>query len=100
MANVETVIAAFNRRVTQELMPNEVVRLGLDIENRAVRKTPVDTGRLRGAWSSDVMKLPGGEIAVRISNPTEYAIPVEQGTERQRPRRMLARSIAEVSKGL
>ena len=50
--------------------------------------TPVDTGKLRAGWS--VMSTKKG---LAITNFTPYAIYVEMGTRRMRPRNMLRNSM-------
>ncbi len=53
--------------------------------------TPVDTGRLRAGWS--VMQTKKG---LGIQNFTPYAIYVEMGTRKMRPRNMLRNSLPTI----
>ena len=48
----------------------------LEWEGRVIDETPVDTGRLQGAWQNDVSKPYVGEV----TNNMEYAEPVCYGT--------------------
>lgn len=49
------------KRITEEQLPTAIVRIGFDALGRIVRKTPVDTGRLRGSIQADLNRLPSGE---------------------------------------
>ncbi len=50
------------RKAAKELSPKAHADfqrgLALEVLNRAVKKTPVDTGRLRGGWQVDVGENP------------------------------------------
>jgi hypothetical protein len=92
----------------------------LDLFSRVVLRTPVETGRLRGAWLCTVgtpsSSAPveddksGGKTIGEISgalasakmgdtiylvNNTSYAAYVEFGTSKMAPRAMVGRSVAE-----
>jgi hypothetical protein len=94
---VQADIAAFNSKVGK-LARQQVKVIGFHITNQAVQMTPVDTGRLRAGWITDTGDLPNGEVFVDIKNPVEYAIYVEEGTDKMRPVRMLGRAIENASK--
>ena len=47
---------------------------GQKIMDKAILKTPVDTGQLRRSWT-----LEKGELYIKIFNNTEYGIHVEYG---------------------
>lgn len=55
-----------------------VTETGKLVEN-IVRLTPVDTGRLRGAWRANLAKLEGDSWVMSCSNNVEYAMFVEYG---------------------
>ena len=100
-----------------------VRRLALSIYTNTILKTPVDTGMLRNSWligvnqdpegvgsagaagaaasavamASMVGVLPGDSII--IINNVEYAVYVEEGSDRNAPRAMLRRSIEEAVGG-
>lgn len=98
-------------------------RLALDALGRLVDKTPVDTGRARGAWivttgkpstwkpredefiQPEVVQAKGAKAldvllpfdVVYITNNVEYIEVLERGHSRQAPQGMLAGTIAELS---
>jgi hypothetical protein len=87
----------------------------IEVFGRVVRRTPVDTGRLRGNWQIDINKTPSGtketvdpsgsaftrevtgkskrldigDTAVMVNN-LPYAKPIEEGSSTQAPRGMVA----------
>ena len=100
---VEMDVAAFRRRVT------------LGLKEKIERRTPVDTGRLRGSWAvSDGKPSPYipsrqvtglGPVEASFSNPFEssfitsnlpYTIRVEFGYSKQAPQGMVRISMAEM----
>lgn len=58
---------------------------------RVIRRTPVDTGKLQGAWTGRVD--PDGNIYVE--NPIEYAEYVENGTPNHAPVGMIRTTVGE-----
>jgi hypothetical protein len=95
----------------------DVVRLAaLKIEQKAVEKTPVDTGRARASWNVSEEKVDGsvkpegsygvppatpvgalsGEKVIYISNNLPYIVPLEYGHSSQAPKGMAALALAEV----
>jgi hypothetical protein len=92
-------IDAFNRKVVK-LSQEQVKAIGAEIHNQAVKMTPRDTGRLQNGWELDFAETTGGEVHAIIQNNVEYARYVEEGTDKKRPERMLARAIEHVSKVL
>jgi hypothetical protein len=93
-----------------------VQRVTLDLWNKVVQKTPVDTGRARSGWTvstgqpsefappegnaaapsaPDVSHLDGSQV-VFIMNNVQYIQALEEGHSQQAPAGMLRLSIAEV----
>lgn len=98
---VQADIDAFNAKVGK-LSRQKVRVIANTIHNNAVLMTPVGQypagsgrvgGRLRAGWLEEPVNLPDGEVFVDIKNPVEYAIYVEEGTDKMAPRRMLGRAI-------
>ena len=58
-----------------EAVSKLVKKTTLEWDKRVKQQTPVDTGRLRNAWQTEVKPLEG-----RISNNVVYAEPVMYGT--------------------
>lgn len=114
---LETVVKKFNAKV-MGMARDEFAARCINIGVETVVNTPVDTGRLKSNWqfsrglpkkgerkgesddglaavqelkaSSDRLKL---NEAFYIVNNLPYAVPIEEGTDKIRPRRMLARAI-------
>ena len=76
------------KRSTQRIV-DEVSRLALaDV----MSFTPMKTGRLRSGWR--MKKGRSGENRMdTIENNVDYAVPVEHGTNRKKPRLMLKRAM-------
>ena len=54
----------------------KLVKVGtLQAESKLKERTPVDTGRLKGAWQTQI-----GELEGTVSNNVEYAAPIIAGT--------------------
>jgi HK97 gp10 family phage protein len=53
----------------------------------------IDTGRLVGSVFSTGVERIGGDLAVRVGTNTEYAIYLEQGTERMAARPFIAPAV-------
>ncbi|WP_283679948.1 HK97 gp10 family phage protein [Lentilactobacillus sp. Marseille-Q4993] len=78
---------AFANRVKNKVAAKEAVhKVGQGMQklaNVAIRdvkgNTPVDTGRLRGAWNTSGMSYGGGSFSFELQNNTEYAGFVENG---------------------
>ncbi|AXR78987.1 HK97-gp10 family putative phage morphogenesis protein [Natrarchaeobaculum sulfurireducens] len=64
----------------------------LEIEADARRRSPVDTGNLRGAWTSEV-ETEGETIIAEIGNEAAYAAFVEFGTNRMAAQPMIRPAI-------
>lgn len=77
-----------------------VLRLGIDVQNRARELAPVDTGRLRGS----ITHVPGRDgrgYYVDVGSNVEYAPFVEFGTSKQPAQPWLRPALAEaVAAGL
>ncbi len=91
---VQAEIDAFNKKAAK-LAGDQVRAIGFHINDRAAEMTPVISGRLKGGWLAEDGRSADGEVFVDIKNPVEYAVYVEEGTDRMTPRRMLSRAIAE-----
>ena len=89
--SLSAAIDQFNKTATKLAETEFKVRV-LRLQNDAVNNTPVDTGRLRAGWLGDFSRA-RGELSFLLQNPVEYAVHVEEGTDKMRPRRMLARAI-------
>lgn len=116
--NLEAAIRRFNEKV-EEKTEDEFRARCLALANDAIRNTPVRTGRLRANWQSTFDRPAFGQIeatggagasaasmqaaqvvaslkvdqAYYLTNNLPYAVPIEEGTAKIRPRRMLARAI-------
>jgi len=67
-------------------------QLGHFLVGEAKKRTPVDTGTLRGANQHRVIDVRGGKM-LQLFNNTEYAIWVHEGTRRMAPRRFITDAI-------
>ncbi len=90
-----------------------IKKIIVDIFTQAVQRTPVDTGLLQSSWNIGIdeeskrqgekksdtnlqlskIRVPRIGPVYVISNPLEYAEYVEEGTSRNRPRKMLRSSV-------
>jgi|TARA_R100000030_G_scaffold93721_1_gene80053 hypothetical protein len=61
-------------QLSEENLSSLVAAATLEAGRRLKIKTPVDTGRLRSAWQTDLRKFKGS-----VSNNVEYAAPVVAG---------------------
>lgn len=75
--------------------------VAMSIQKETARKTPVDTGRLRGNWmlgvnspNAEGLSIKLGDV-VYITNNLPYARRIEYGYSKQAPEGMLRRTIAE-----
>lgn len=74
----------------------DLVRVGLDVQNRARSLCPVDTGRLR----SSIQMVKGKDrdgVYVEIGTNVEYAVFVEFGTSRAHAQPFLRPALAEAA---
>jgi HK97 gp10 family phage protein len=67
-------------------------QLGHFLVGEAKKRTPVDTGTLRGANQHRVINVRGGRM-LQLFNNTEYAIWVHEGTRYMAPRRFITDAI-------
>lgn len=102
------------------MAPSKLVkRVAVDLFNRIIDKTPVDTGRARASWNISVNEAdrtvpPEGQVSypkpqaplgmqvqpgdsIVISNNLPYIVKLEEGHSKQAPHGMVALSIAEVN---
>jgi hypothetical protein len=98
-------IAAFNKKA--EKAATMIFRgTALDLFGRIIRRTPVDTGRLRGNWQAGInspadgggnkaIGVAGIGDSVFITNNLPYAIPIEEGSSTQAPKGIVAVTVAE-----
>jgi hypothetical protein len=93
-------------------------RIALDVFGRVIKRTPVDTGRLRGNWQTTVARPAEGEVDVRgraqtrdearvitdlwggegsvfLTNNLPYAEAIEMGHSQQAPSGMVRITIVE-----
>jgi len=76
-----------------------VDRTGDDILVDARNNTPVDSGRLRNGWRiKRAGKKTKNQRSNTVSNAVPYALAVEYGTSKTKPRRMLGKSLAKNEK--
>lgn len=95
-----------------------VEKVGLDLFTKIVKRTPVDTGRMRSSWAVSLSEpsgytpdaigphpLPGfpkgmtitGKTTLWIVSNLVYAEPLENGHSGQAPQGMVKISVAEVA---
>ena len=70
-----------------------------DVEGRAKRFCPVDTGRLRSSITSELGK-DADSVYAQVGTDVEYAPYVEYGTMRMVARSFLRRALDEVTRGV
>lgn len=70
-------------------------RIGAQIERRAKRLAPVDTGRLRASITNTV-EQDGDGVLVTVYSDVEYAPYLETGTRRQQAQPYLRPALAQV----
>ena len=91
-------IKNFQRRTVQvsidvEKRTKNIVDLtSRDIKRWAEKETPVDSGKLKSSWRLYKSGL-GKKRRVVITNLQDYVVPVEHGTRKTPPRRMLAKAM-------
>lgn len=76
---------------------DDLVRVGLDVQNRARSLCPVDTGRLRSSISSRRGR-DGDREYVEIGTNVKYAAFVELGTRTNRAQPFLRPALAEAAR--
>lgn len=67
--------------------------VGLDMFGRIVKRTPVDTGRLRNNWQITPRVNLGQRLF--ITNNLPYAKPIEDGHSKQAPQGMVKVTVSE-----
>ena len=112
-------VAAINKR-TQKKMLRTFRGTALGVFSRVIARTPVDTGRLRANWQSQINSAPGGEIdgtdktggstlttvstdvskvklgdSIFLVNNLPYAQVIEDGSSEQAPAGMVKVTVAE-----
>lgn len=84
---VKTATRGMNRETTNDTLKT----VALDFERRAADKTPVDTGRAKGAW-----RTKGAGEFWDVVNGVPYIVALEFGHSKQAPDGMVRRSLAEI----
>lgn len=123
LATFNSKIAAFASHIESALVVPLQKKIALEALSRTVQKTPVLTGRARGAWNVSLSgpnlqaggksDIGGGNTVSRgaavidqvdsyseiwIGNNVEYIIPLEYGSSQQAPRGMLRLTLQELSR--
>lgn len=79
-SDAEKILKKFNNTATVEKDVSKLVKDTLyNIERDAKKKCPVDTGRLRGSITTNIISTYSGEVGTNV----EYAEYVEYGTRYQ-----------------
>jgi HK97 gp10 family phage protein len=103
MADVRFVLnaVALNRffKSTDGTLGKLLLRIAQDVEGKAKRYAPVDTGRLRSSITS-ALEQDGEGLFAYVGSDVEYAIYVEYGTYRSAAQSFLRRALDEVSRGV
>lgn len=99
-----------------------VKKVVLDVLDRVVKKSPVDTGRFKGNWNvgvgrpdlettdrcdksgnetlsrgeTQVSRIETGEVVVYVTNNLDYAKSLENGHSKQAPAGVLGVTVAEI----
>ena len=89
VSHLDEVLAAVDSRVEAALE-----ECGMDAEYYAVKKCPVDTGRLRDSIAHETKTYNGGGDMI-VGTNVEYAQYVEYGTTRQKAQPYLKPAIAD-----
>lgn len=71
--------ARINNDELKHELENSSKRIGMQALKQFKANTPVDSGRLRGAWSTEGVSSAGRSWVITLINPTEYASYVDQG---------------------
>lgn len=87
-------------REEREHIEQELLKIGLRIERRTKEKCPVDTGRLRASYTTELVRATGGTPRVVVGSNVEYAPYVEFGTSRMEAQPHLQPAIDEVASEL
>ena len=79
-SDAEKILREFNKTETVEKDVSKLIKDTLyNIERDAKKKCPVDTGRLRGSVTTNIISTYSGEVGTNV----EYAEYVEYGTRYQ-----------------
>lgn len=79
-SDAEKILKKFNNTATVEKDVSKLIKNTLhNIERDAKQKCPVDTGRLRGSITTNIISTYSGEVGTNV----EYAEYVEYGTRYQ-----------------
>lgn len=70
---------ALDTRVVERFIQEFVLEMAYRAERKIKRRTPVDKGQLRRAWTVGQVQRRGNSYVVEIINNTEYASFVEYG---------------------
>jgi hypothetical protein len=73
-------------------------KLTLDAHANLVQASPVDTGKFRGSWNAETPTKPMQKG--RVTNNTEYAVPLANGHSPQAPAGWVENAVVAAVKGL
>jgi len=76
----------------QQASEEALNQLGHFLVGEAKRRTPVDTGTLRGANDHRIVSVNGGKM-LQLFNNTEYAVFVHEGTRYMKARRFITDAV-------
>ena len=91
--NIDEEIRKFEKQLEKEV--NDMIYInGVQLFKKIIDRTPVVTGTLKDGWKFNSSKV-DGYTAIDITNDVEYAIYVEEGTDKFSGRHMVDLSVAE-----
>jgi len=91
LKKLEVWVKTATRGMNRETVDDTLKTVALDFERRAADKTPVDTGRAKGAWRTKE----AGKFW-DVVNGVPYIVALEFGHSQQAPDGMVRRSLAEI----
>jgi hypothetical protein len=71
-------------------------RLCMEMFNRIIARTPVDTGLAQSSWTFNVEERTDDSILIAIRNPVFYVIYLEYGHSKQAPQGMVRITLEEM----
>jgi len=91
LKKLEVWVKTATRGMNRETVDDTLKTVALDFERRAADKTPVKTGRAKGAWRTKE----AGKFW-DVVNGVPYIVALEFGHSQQAPDGMVRRSLAEI----